>query len=142
MFFGNRVRDINFKLVPVLIFHVAHPFHLSGIIRIVVDRCHRAELVEPFDQHPLVIHVGKAHRPVNSFHTFGLGPCLYGMKQGIDNFRIIDKVDKTETCIFLSPDLVAGIDNHPGNPPHDLIILIRQKINRFAVFESRILLFR
>ena len=140
MLFRNSVRDIDFELMPILVFIVSHTFHLLRIVRIIIDSRHRPDLVESLDQHPFMVHIGKSHRSVYSLHPLFFRPFFYGPEQSVHYFDIVNKVYESETCMLLVPGLIAPAIDHPRNASHNLPVFVRQKIDRVTHFERRILL--
>ena len=138
MLLRHAIGNVNLELVPILVFPVTDALHLLGIIRIIVDGRHRAELVETLDQHSLVVHVGKTHRPVYLFHASLPRPSLDRAEQSVYHLVVIHKIDKTEPGPLLPPSLVAGAVDHPGDTSHYFPILIREEIDSVAHLERRI----
>ena len=105
---GDTVRNVNLKLVPVLVFDVAQALQMFRVIGIVIYRCHGAQLVKSFDQHPFVVHVSETQRAVHLGHPFLFRPFFDGGKQRINHLLVVDEIDKPEAGAFLFPDLIAG----------------------------------
>ena len=141
MLLRHSVRYVDLELMPVLVFLISHTFHLLRIVRIIIDGRHRPDLVEPFDQHPFVVHIGKTHRSVQCVHALLFRPFLYGPEQSIHYFNIVDKVDKPEARMLLVPRLITTAVDHPRDTSRNLSVFVSQKIDGITHFERRILLF-
>ena len=124
MLLGHAIRNIDLKLMPILILDITHALHLLRVIRVVIDRRHRSQLIETLDQHTLMIHVGETHRADQLFQPFRPGPLLNRTKQGIRHLIVVDKIHEAKACPLLLPDLIARTIDDAGDASRHFSIFI------------------
>ena len=138
VFCGNLVGDGDGHLHPLGIRFESQAFKLTGIIGIVVDGGHRAEFLESFDQHPLVVHVGEAHRTYHRGHPPLAPPVAAGFEEGVDNLVVVDEIQEAEAEVFFSGALVDGGVDYAGDTPHGFTVAVGHEALTLAEVESRI----
>ena len=75
VFLGNTfTRNEDLELMPVLILHISHAFHVLRIIREIINGRYGSNLIKTIYQHTFVIHIRKPHRTLQFFHAFLFGP--------------------------------------------------------------------
>ena len=136
---GNGVRDIDFVFHPVGVFLEAEFLHVYGIVGVVVDSGHGAELVETFNQHTFRIEIGESERSGNVSHAPFLSPVFYCFDESGGYFRVVNEVYPPETDVLATPFLVGTVVDNSGYTSYDLVILVCQKIICFTEFECCIL---
>lgn len=104
---GHLVGHCHPVFHPIDILLVAEAFEMARIVGVVVDRGHSAELVEAFDEHPLVIHVAESHRADYLLHSALARPVFDGAHHGVDNGFVVDEVDKAEAGFLAARTLVG-----------------------------------
>ena len=72
--------------------------------------------------------------------TFASAPIFNGIEKGIDHFRVVDKVDKTEAHIVFVPFFVNHLVNDTRNATNWLSVAVSHKVDAFAEIRSRIFL--
>ena len=122
VFLRSLFRNIDFELVPVLIFHIPQPFKMHRIIRIVVNCSHGSQLIKSFNKHTFLIQIGKSHRSVHGIHPFAFGPVLHSCKKGINHLLVIDEIYKAKPGMVLFPDLVAFPVYNTRNTAHNPVV--------------------
>ena len=111
---------------------------MTGIIRMIIDGGHRAELIEAFDKHTFMIHIGEAHRTDHLGHSSLAAPFFGRPEQSFDHFRIVDKVDKTEAGFALAGALVDHTVDYRRDAAHRLAVAPSHERLCLTVIESRI----
>ncbi len=111
---------------------------MHGIIRIIIYGGHRALLVEAFDEHSLVVHVGKAHRTHHGRHAALAPPLGHSLGKRIYYGSVVRKVHKSETHHTLAEAAVGvAVDNRrdaSGRTP----VAVGHEALRLAHFRRRI----
>ena len=141
MLFRYSVRYVDFIFYPVSIFFVSQLLHVLGIIRIVVDCRHGAELVKSFYQHTFCIEVGKSQWALDVCHAFGFAPFFYGFQQCRRYFYVIDEIYPAETYIFFIPFLIGFMVDNGCYTAYQFIIFISQKVFGLTKFKRSVFLF-
>ena len=136
--FGNRVGHGDTEFHPVGLLFEAHTLHVAGIVGIIVDCGHCAQLFISFDEHPFVIHVGEPHRAYNRGHPFGTPPVADGFEQGVDNLVIVNKVHESETQAFLPRPFVDQPVDYACDAPYGLAVAESHEALGFAELERRV----
>ena len=121
--------------MPVLILDEAHTYHVLGVVGVVVDRGHGAELVEALDEHPLVIEVREAHGALQHLLAASACPVRYRLEEGIDDLSVVDEVDEAEAGIVLIPRLVGAVVDDPCDTTDDLALAIGEEVGCLAKLE-------
>ena len=111
------------------------------IIRIIVNSCHRRELVEAFDQHSLCVHIRKAQRAFDQRHTALTPPSHHCIDQGATHVFVIDKVYPTEAHTLSVPLLIGTMINDGSYSSHQLIVFVCEEILGFTEVESCVFVF-
>ena len=138
---GDGVGDVNLELHPVGIFPEAQAFDMGGIVGIVVDGGHGAQLVEAFYQHALGIHVGEPQGALDVRHAPFFAPLLDGADEGFGHLRVINEVYPAEAHFLLLPRLVGPPVDDGGHAPRQLALLVGQEVLCLAELEGGVLLF-
>ena len=132
--------QIEVELNPVQQLLIPQTGKMLLIVRKMIDRGDRSQLVKTLHQNSLGIHIGKAQRPDNSLHAACTDPFLRRAEQGIRNLRIIHKLRTGYATVLLSGlGIVPVMDDGP-DAPDDLSILAGQPEAGVATVEKRILL--
>ena len=76
-----RYEDAILHIVVVLL-EATQLLDVLGVVGIVVDGSHGAQLIETLDEHSLGIHIGEAQRTDHLGHAFLTSPLLYSLEQG------------------------------------------------------------
>ena len=124
IFLGNGVGHFHVEFHPVGLFGEAHAFHMLRIIGVIIDGGHGAYLLEPFDKHSFVVHVGESHRSYDGFHPFGAPPFAYGVEKRVGHFGVILEVHEPETQAFLAGTLVYLMVDYAGDASHRLAVAV------------------
>ena len=132
MLLWHLIWDEDLVLLPVLILDEAHTLHLLGVIGVVVDCGHRAELVKALDEHPCVVEVCEAHRPLKHFFASFLCPIDDGTKESVHDLIIVDEVHEAEASIVLIPSLIGSVVYDASDAPYDASILVGKEVSGFA----------
>ena len=94
------------------------------IIGVIIDGCHSAYLLEAFDKHSFVIHVGEAHRAYDGFHPFGAPPFAYGFEKSVGHFGVVLEVHEAKAQAFLTGAFVYLMVNYAGDASHELAVAV------------------
>ena len=132
MLLWHLIRHEDLVLLPVLILDEAHTLHLFRVVGVVVDCGHRAELVKALNEHPCVVEVCEAHRPLKHFLTPFLRPIDDGTKESIYDLIIVDEVYEAEASIILIPRLIGSVVYDASDTPYDTSILVGKEVSGFA----------
>ena len=138
VFFGDTFGYLDFILDPIDRFLKPKSLDVIHVIRVVVYRGLRTQLVITLDEHTFGIHIGKSKRAVQCIHTFGASPIFYGTEKGFTHLFVVDKIDKAESSRLLTGLFVDFVVDDTGNTAHGIPIAISHIINRFAKIKSRI----
>ena len=135
------IRNVDLVFHPVSFLLKTHTLHVLRIVRIVVNGCHGAELIEAFDQHAFRIEVCEAQRALYVSHSTFFSPFFYRVDQGIGYFRVINEINPAETDILFIPGFISLVVDYGSYAAHYFIVLVSQEILCFTEFKRRILLF-
>lgn len=81
MLVGDGIGDVDFVFHPVGVFLETESLHVYGVVRVVVDSSHCAELVESFDQHSFRIEIGESQRTCDVGHAALFSPVFDGLDE-------------------------------------------------------------
>ena len=81
MLVGDGFGDVDLVFYPVGVFLEAEFLHVYGVVRVVVDSSHCAELVESFDQHSFRIEIGESQRTFDVSHAALFSPLFDGLDE-------------------------------------------------------------
>ena len=87
---------------------------MYGIVGVVVDSGHGAELVETFNQHTFRIEIGESERSGNVSHAPFLSPVFYCFDESGGYFRVVNEVYPPETDVLATPFLVGTVVDNSG----------------------------
>ena len=136
--FGHNQLELH---VVVVLLVASQLFHVLRVVGIVIDRGHRTQLVEAFYQHTLRVHICKAQRTDNLFHSFLATPFLYGGEERFRHFDVVDKVNPSEAYTLGLPPFVGTMVDDGGNTSHNLSVPIGQEILCLTEFKGGVLVF-
>ena len=123
------LRHKDLVLYVVVVFLVTlHLLHQTGIVFIVIQGGHGAELVETISQHTLRIHIREAQRTDDFLHTFLLTVFLYGIQQGTHHLCIVNEVQPAETDTWALPLLVVSVIDDSCHTAYHFSVAISQEI--------------
>ena len=131
--FGHEDFELH---VVVVLFPSAETFHVLGIVRVVVDGGHRAELVETEGQHALGVEVGEAQRANHFLHALAAAEVGHGIEQRTAHLDVVDEVNPTEAHALAFPLLVGAVVDDGSHATSQLPVLVGQVVLGFAEFES------
>ena len=132
-----RVGDLD--LDPVVLLGESVSLHVLLVIREVVQRRHRREVLESLDEQSLIIPVGEADRTVELCHAFAFAPCSNSIEQSTADLVVIDKIDPAETHFFDTPSLVGDTVDDSGYASDNFSVTISEILNRLADIVRRVL---
>ena len=135
---GHTLGHIKFFLYPVGLLFISQRFHVFGVIRIIVYRCHCGQLVEALNEHPFCINVCKTERTYYIGHAFCLAPLADSIEQSPGNLAVVNEVNPSETHIACVPRFIGSVVYYSRHAPHKLPFLVGKKVFRIAELESRI----
>ena len=124
---GCHLRYFDLVFDIVVVFLEAEPFHVLGIVRIVVVDVHRGEVVETFDEHPFAIHVLEAKRPGDLRHAFSFSPVGDSLEQCLRDCGVIDEVEPSEAHHLPLPVLVGAAVDDGGDTSCHFPVLISKE---------------
>ena len=136
----DGIGDINLVFHPVSVFPEAQALHMGGIVGIVVDGGHGAQLVEAFYQHAFGIQVGEAQGTLDVRHAPFFAPLLHGAYQGFGHLRVINEVYPAEAHFLLLPRIIGFVVDDGGHAAHELAVLVGQEVVGLAKLEGGVLL--
>ena len=129
-----RYKDLILNVV--VIFLVAlHLLHQTGIVFIIIQGSHGAELVETVSQHTLWIHICEAQRTDDFLHALLLTVFLYGIQQGTHHLCIVNEVQPAEADARALPLLVVSVIDDSCHTTYNFSVAISQEIFCLAEFE-------
>ena len=140
--FRGSHRHFEFHLNPIHLFLHADPFHVDGIVRIIVDGSHSAQLVEAFYQHSFGIQVGKSEGALNDIQSAFASPSFDRFNQLPTHFFIINEVNPTKAYGLLAPLGIGPMIHDRCNTTYYTPITNGQKIVGLTKLKGRILLRR
>ena len=141
MFVGDGVGYVDFEFHPVGVFLESQAFHVCGVVGIVVDGGHGAQLVESFYQHAFGIHVGEAQGALDVGHAPFASPLFDGADQCFGHFCVVREVYPSEAHFLFAPCLVGAVVDDGGHASHQLAVFVGQEVVGFAKLESGVFLF-
>ena len=111
---------------------------MLGIVGIIIDRCHCAELIKAFYKHALMVHIGETHGSYYRCHASLTAPLLDSLEQFIDNLGVIYKIHKSEAHQLLAGLLIIGLIDDGCDRSYRLSIAEGHKRLGIAKIKSRI----
>ena len=100
---------------------------MVNVVRVVVYSSNGSDLVKTVDQHTLMIHVGKSQRANNRCHAVGTAPVFCCFEQGIDDFLVVNEIDKAESHFLYSVFAIDSIVDYSGDSADGPIISVCHK---------------
>ena len=116
----------------------AELLHVFGVIGIVVDGGHGAELVEAHDEHALGVEVSEAERTHHGGHALAAPPLLNGIEEGAAYLDVVDEINPSEAYILLLPALVGAVVDDGGYAASYLSVLIGEEVFGLAEVKSHV----
>lgn len=139
VFLGHGIRHDELVLYVLVVDLVAiESLYMLGIIGIVVDGGHGAQLVESPGKHAFRIHISKAKRTYHIVHSLRLAIVFYSLQKSLGHFTVVDEVDPAKTHRLAVPSLVGLVVDDSSDTTRQLSVLIGKKIFGLAKLKSGI----
>ena len=132
-----RVSDLD--LDPVVLLGESVSLNVLLVIREVLQRRHRREVLKSLDEQSLVIPIGEADRTVELCHAFAFAPCSNSIEQSTADLVVIDKIDPAEANLLNSPALVSNAVDDSGYASDNFTVAVSEVLNGLADIMRRVL---
>ena len=109
---------------------------MLGIVGVVVDSSHGAQLVKALDEHPLGVHIAESERTLDVGHPFFAPPFLHCIEKHTAHFLIIDKIEPSEAHTFIAGALIHHLVDDAGDTPYRFPVVIDHEIYSLAKFKG------
>ena len=138
MLFGHGVGYLEVIFHPVSLLLESHALHVRGVVGIVVDGCHGADLLIPLNEHALLVHIGESERAHHGIHAFGAAPFGHGVEESVRYLGVVDEIHEAEAHILVAGAAVHLVVDNAGDAAHRLSVAEGHECLCLAEVESRI----
>ena len=123
----TAVGNSHLALHPAYFLLQSELFHVPGVVGVVVEGGHGAQLVKALYEHAFGVHVGESQGTYEMFHPAFLAPLCHGIEQGAAHLDVVDEVYPPEAHVLHVPRLVGTVVDDGCHAAHYLPVLPGQE---------------
>ena len=140
MLIGDGIGYVDFVFHPVGLLLKAQLLHVFGVVGVVVDGGHGAELFKALHQHAFGVEVGKSQGALDVGHASFASPLLHGFYQGAAHLFVVHKVNPAKANVLGGPGVVGLVVDDGSHAAHNLPLTPGEEIVGLAKLKCGVVL--